>query len=302
MPLAVTAGIELCYEEIGDPDAPVLLLVMGLGGQLTGWDEGLCRRLASRGFRVVRYDNRDVGLSTHLDEPVPDLAAVVGGDRSQLRYGLEDMADDAAALLDHLGAQRAHVVGMSMGGMIAQLVALRHAGRVASLCSIMSTTGDPSVGQPSAEAVGVLLRPAAPDRDAAMEAAVAGRRVTGSPGFELDEARVRARAAVAYDRSSDPGGSTRHLAAILCAADRTEALRRLGVPTLVVHGDSDPLIHCSGGVATAEAVPGARLVLVPGMGHDLPEPIWPMLVDAIAANADRGRSGELGEPGEAGCP
>jgi pimeloyl-ACP methyl ester carboxylesterase len=292
MPRAKVDGVELEYRCDGDELAPVLLAVHGLGAQLVSFDEGFVAALVRRGFRVVRYDHRDVGLSTKLDHlPPPDLgralAQVAAGERAAAPYSLDDLADDAAGLLDALGVDQAHVVGVSMGGMVAQLLAIRHPERVRSLCSIMSTTGAPGVGAPRPEALEVLLRPPPADRAGAIAAAVASARVIGSPGFPFDEDRVAARAAAEYDRCFAPAGVARQLAAILAAGDRTEALRRLRVPTCVIHGRADPLVTPSGGEATAAAVPGARLVMVDGMGHDLPEGAWPAIVEAIAQNAAR---------------
>jgi pimeloyl-ACP methyl ester carboxylesterase len=280
--------IELAYETFGSAQDPPLLLVMGLATQMIGWPEELCRMLADRGLYVIRFDNRDVGLSTHLDSAgAPDVLAVMGGDRSGVPYGLADMADDAVGLLDALGLDAAHVVGASMGGMIAQLVALRHPHRVRSLTSIMSTTGDPTVGTPAGAAISVLLAPPATDRESAVQRAVDAFRVVGSPGFEFDEAGVRERAGLAFDRAHDPAGAARQMAAVLTTPDRTADLARVAVPTLVVHGAQDPLVGVSGGRATAAAVPGAELLVVEGMGHDLPRAVLPQLADRIGALVDR---------------
>ena len=276
--------IELAYETFGSAQDPPLLLVMGLATQMIGWPEELCRMLADRGLYVIRFDNRDVGLSTHLDSAgAPDVLAVMGGDRSGVPYGLADMADDAVGLLDALGLDAAHVVGASMGGMIAQLVALRHPHRVRSLTSIMSTTGDPAVGTPAEAAIGVLLAPPATDRESAVQRAVDAFRVVGSPGFEFDEAGVRERAGLAFDRAHDPAGAARQMAAVLTTPDRTADLAGVAVPTLVVHGAQDPLVGVSGGRATAAAVPGAELLVVEGMGHDLPRDVLPQLAERIGA-------------------
>ncbi len=280
--------IELAYETFGSAQDPPLLLVMGLATQMIGWPDELCRMLADRGLYVIRFDNRDVGLSTHLDSAgAPDVLAVMGGDRSGVPYGLADMADDAAGLLDALGLDAAHVVGASMGGMIAQLMVLRHPRRVRSLTSIMSTTGDPAVGTPAEAAIGVLLAPPATDRESAVQRAVDAFRVVGSPGFEFDEAGVRERAGLAFDRAHDPAGVARQMAAVLTTPDRTADLAGVAVPTLVVHGAQDPLVGVSGGRATAAAVPGAELLVVEGMGHDLPRAVLPELADRIGALAAR---------------
>jgi pimeloyl-ACP methyl ester carboxylesterase len=289
MPRAQANGIQLEYEVVGDPAARPLLLVQGLGAQLVSIEERFCAELAARGFMVIHFDNRDVGLSTRLDRAeAPELAAVFEGDRSSLAYTLEDMADDAAGLLDAVGVRRAHLAGVSLGGMVAQLVAVRHPGRVLSLASIMSTTGDRRVGQPSAEGAGVLFTPMPAERDRYLEQAVQNAMI-GSAGtaFPFDAEAVRQAAARGYDRAYYPDGVARQLAAALAATDRTEALRSLRVPTLVVHGDADKIIGVSGGEATAAAAPGARLLRIPGLGHELPQGVWATLADAIAENADR---------------
>jgi pimeloyl-ACP methyl ester carboxylesterase len=282
---AAANGIELAYETIGDPSNPPLLLIMGLGTQLIHWDLELCERFAERGFHVIRFDNRDSGRSTYIDAPVPNLKRAMAGLRFDAPYLLDDMADDAFGLLDHLGIHAAHVAGASMGGMIAQTMAIRSPERVLSLTSIMSTTGERRVGRPKLRAWGVLLRTAPRDKDAAVEYFVRVFRVIGSKGFPPDEDRVRRHAAEAYDRGHSPAGTGRQLAAILASGDRTERLRRLHVPALVFHGRDDPLVPFRAGRATAEAIPGARLIAIPGMGHDLPRQVWPQLVDAVAETA-----------------
>jgi len=289
MPRAQANGVELEYELVGDPAARPLLLLQGLGAQLVSIEEGFCAELAARGFMVIRFDNRDVGLSTRLDGAgTPDLAAIWAGDHSSLAYTLDDMADDAAGLLDAVGVRRAHVAGISLGGMIAQLLAIRHPEKVLSLASIMSTTGDRRVGQPSAEGAGVLFTPMPAERDRYLEQAVANARLAlAGSAFPFDPDAIRRVAARGYDRAYDPGGVGRQLAAALAATDRTEALRSLRVPTLVVHGDVDRLVGVSGGEATAAAVPSARLLRIPGLGHDLPPGAWPTVADAIAENASR---------------
>ncbi|GAA2403801.1 alpha/beta hydrolase [Streptomyces glaucosporus] len=288
MPRALSNGMELEYDTFGDPADPAMLLIMGLGTQMTAWRPEFCRALAGRGFHVVRYDNRDCGLSTSLDHcPPPDIRAVLAGDTSTVPYLLADMARDAAGLLDALGIGAAHVVGASMGGMIAQQLVIDHPERVLSLCSVMSTTGDRSVGGAAPEAVAVLAAPAPRDREEAVERAVRSAAAIGSPAHPVPAGELRERAAAAYDRSHRPEGFARQYAAILASPDRTAGLHAVTVPTLVVHGAEDPLVHRSGGEATAAAVPGAELMVIPGMGHDLPEPLWPDIVDAVARNAAR---------------
>jgi pimeloyl-ACP methyl ester carboxylesterase len=280
-------GIQIVYETIGDPANPPLLLVMGLGMQLIHWDRNLCEQLAERGFWVIRYDNRDAGLSTKVNAPVPDIRRAVVGMRVEAPYLLADMAEDAAGLLDHLGIEAAHVVGASMGGMIAQELAMRHPERVLSLTSIMSTTGERRAGRPKLRVMAVLLRRAPRDRQGFIDHFVRVFRLIGSRGYEYDEERVRELASATYDRDHDASGTGRQLAAILASGDRTARLRSLRLPVTVIHGRDDPLVPLRGGKATARAVPGARLLEIPGMGHDLPEQVWPTVIDAIAETAAR---------------
>jgi pimeloyl-ACP methyl ester carboxylesterase len=298
MPRAHANGVEIEYETVGDPAGRPLLLVQGLGAQLTSVEDGLCQELASRGFLVIRYDNRDAGLSTWFDDAGPvNLSSIWAGDHGTLAYTLEDMADDAAGVLDAAGVAAAHVAGISLGGMIAQLLATRHPVRVRSLASIMSTTGDRSVGRPSGEAASVLVS-AMPDvREAFIEQAVVNSRaVSAGTAFPFDEEAVRRGAARGYDRAYHPKGTGRQFGAILAAGDRTAALGRIQVPTVVVHGDEDQVIGISGGEATAAAIPGARLLVVPGLGHELPPGFWPALADTLVVNADRadGAAGAAG--------
>jgi pimeloyl-ACP methyl ester carboxylesterase len=285
VPKANANGVEIEYVTEGDPSDPPLLLVMGLGGQLTAWPDGFVDGLAERGFFVIRYDNRDCGLSTKF-EGLPDITALFTGDTSSAPYRVEDMADDAAALLAELGIAQTHVVGVSMGGMITQALVINHPERFLSASSIMSTTGDRSVGAPTGEAMTALLRPVATTREEAIEASLAGSRVIGSPGYPTDESILRERAADAYDRSYCPEGTARQLAAILASPDRTEGLHRVRIPFLVVHGEADQLVTPGGGEATAAAVPGSRLITIPGMGHDLPQPLWGPITDAIVVNTE----------------
>jgi pimeloyl-ACP methyl ester carboxylesterase len=286
MPNAHVNGIDLHYEELGSPDDPAFLLVMGFSAQMTAWDDRFCAELVSRGYRVVRFDNRDVGLSSRItDGPVPDLAKAMSGDHSSASYTIDDMADDAAGLIDELGLAPAHIMGASMGGMIVQALAIRHPDKVASLCSIMSTTGDRTVGQARGEAMGALLAPPPSNREEAGARGVAAAKVIGSPGYPADEDVVRERAMAAYDRAYDPMGVARQLVGIMASPDRTAALASVTCPTLVIHGADDPLIVVSGAEATANAVPGAELLVIPGMGHDLPQALWGTIIDAAVANA-----------------
>jgi pimeloyl-ACP methyl ester carboxylesterase len=285
---ARVGDIEIAYETFGRRTDPPLLLVMGLGTQMLGWPDEFCAGLADRGLFVIRFDNRDVGLSTHLDDaPKPDIYAIFGGDTSTVSYTLSDMAAETVGLLDALGIDDAHVVGASMGGMIAQAVAIEHPERVRSLTSIMSTTGDRSVGDATQQAIGALMAPPARTREEAVERSVAGARIIGSPGYELDEAAVRERSGRSFDRAHDPLGVARQFAAVLASPDRTPRLRSLRVPTLVIHGRDDPLVRVSGGEATAAAIPGAELVVIDGMGHDLPRPLWSRITDLIVDLVER---------------
>jgi pimeloyl-ACP methyl ester carboxylesterase len=288
--IASVNGVEIAYETIGDPSNPPLLLVMGLGMQLIHWDLELCEQLAERGFYVIRFDNRDAGHSTQIDAPVPDLRRLMLGLRVDAPYLLSDMADDAIGLLDELGIEAAHVVGASMGGMIAQTMAIEHPERVLSLVSIMSTTGDRRVGRPKLRVWGLLMRQAPREREAYIERFVRVFRAIGSPGYPLEEERMRELAAATYERGHEAVGTGRQLAAIMASGNRTARLRSLDVPTTVIHGRADPLVPFRGGRATARAIPGARLIAIDGMGHDLPQAIWPRLIDAVAETAQRGSS------------
>jgi pimeloyl-ACP methyl ester carboxylesterase len=289
MPNVSANGITIEYDEFGDPADPVLLLVMGLGQQLIAWDAGFCELLAGSGFRVLRFDNRDVGLSSKIEGgPSPDLmTAIMTGDGSTASYLLSDMAADAVGLLDALGIDAAHVVGASMGGMIAQTIAILFPERVLSLCSIMSTTGAREVGQPHPEIAPLLIAPAPRTREEAMDRAEEAVHAFGSKGLPVEWDRVRARAGEAWDRCHYPIGFARQLMAIIASGDRTPKLRELDVPTVVIHGTDDGLIDSSGGRATAAAIPNAELVEVQGMGHDLPPAAWPTVTAAILRNIER---------------
>lgn len=280
-------GIDICYEAIGDPADPALLLIMGHGMQLDAWEMSFCQEFVARGFFLVRFDNRDVGLSTKFDGRLPDLDAARRRDPAAVVYGLEDMADDAVGLLDALGVDRAHVLGASMGGMIAQLVAIRHPDRVRSLCSIMSKTGARGAGDAKPELLAAIRSDPRQTRDEAVAAQVELSRMLCGGGFPFDEAGARVRAEHAYRRCHYPEGKLRQQAAILLAADRTAALRTLRLPTVVIHGADDPLVTISGGEATAAAIPDARLVVVPGLGHEFPPGVWSRIVAEFAGNARR---------------
>lgn len=292
MPRAqVNNGIELEYETFGDQTRPALVLIMGLGVQMLGWDERFCQALVDRGFFVVRFDNRDVGLSTHTEGPVPNVLELMAGNYSSAAYTLDDLADDTAGLLDHLGIAAAHVVGASMGGMVGQTLAAKHPDRVLSLTSIMSSTGNSEVGQPQPEALTALITPMPGDRAGYIEGAMNAFKVIGSPKYPADEERLRDVIGRSYDRSYNPIGFLRQLAGIMASGDRTEALGQIKAPTLVIHGEDDPLIVKSGGEATAAAIPGAKLVVIPGMGHDLPPELWPQFIDEIVENTERAAVG-----------
>jgi pimeloyl-ACP methyl ester carboxylesterase len=285
-------GIRIEYDSFGDRAGRPLLLIMGLGGQMLLWEDEFCEALAQRGHFVVRFDNRDVGLSSKLEEagvpnPLELMQKAASGQPLQVPYTLDEMADDAAGVLDALELEGAHVCGASMGGMIAQTLAYRHPSRVRSLTSIMSTTGDPSLPQAAPEAMAVLLSAPPATRAEAIEQGVKTWRVIGSPGFPFDEDRIRRRAGVLYDRCFYPQGVARQLAAILAHGNRTPHLARVTAPTLVIHGAADPLVPLAGGRDTAAAIPGATLLVIDGMGHDLPPGAWPRIVGAIAAHTER---------------
>jgi pimeloyl-ACP methyl ester carboxylesterase len=281
-------GLDICYETLGEPSGEPLLLVMGLGGPLIWWDDEFCRRLTGRGFWVIRYDNRDCGRSSRIEgAPRPRPLRSLLGDTRSAAYTLDDMAADAAGLLDHLGVAPAHVMGVSMGGMIAQTLAIRHAERVRSLVSIMSTTGRRTVGWASPSVARLLLRTPPRDRTEYVERTVRMLRRISSPGFPFDAERMRRRAEATFDRGLNPVGTARQMVAIAASGDRTEALGRVRAPALVVHGRHDPLIHVSGGIATSRALPDAELRVIEGMGHDLPRPLWPSLADDVERLAAR---------------
>jgi pimeloyl-ACP methyl ester carboxylesterase len=289
--------VELCYETFGNPADPTMLLIMGLGTQMLGWDTAFCEQLAARGFHVIRYDNRDIGHSTILDDfPAPTLGQIVRRDKGVVAYTLADMAADGVGLLDHLGIERAHLVGASMGGMIAQMIAARRPERVLSLVSIMSSTGSRLSGQPALSTYRLFLRPIARERDAYVRQAAELFEHIGSRGFDKDEDAFLEMLGAMHDRGHSPGSSSRQLAAILTAGNRTAELRHITAPTLVIHGTADRLIRPSGGRATARAIPGAHLLTIEGMGHDLPRGAWPQITDAIVENAARAAAPPARQP------
>lgn len=287
MPRAQVDEIELEYEVFGSDGDPPLLLISGLGAQLLSWDAELCEGFVDRGFQVIRYDNRDVGLSTVLDDgndPIATITARLAGQDVAPPYVVDDMADDAAGLLDVLEIDSAHVVGASMGGMIAQALAIGRTSRVRSLTSIMSTTGDPDVGLPDPAIITVLMQPLPTEPAAAIERRVETSRAIGSPDL-FDEERVRRRAEVEVERGMHPQGTVRQLLAIMSSSSRSEALRSLSLPAMVIHGDSDPLIAPSGGQRTHECLQDSELLLIEGMGHDLPPVHWGQIIEAVTAVA-----------------
>jgi pimeloyl-ACP methyl ester carboxylesterase len=279
------AKIDIAYQRLGKPTAPAALLIMGVAAQSIHWPDEFCHALVDRGLQIIRFDNRDAGLSTHLtDAPPPDLPAALSGNLSSVTYTLSDMASDTVGLLDALGFKKAHLVGASMGGAIAQTMAIEHPDRVRSLTSMMSTTGDMKVGQAAPEVLRQLFSgPRAITRDEVVQQFLRAISFIGSPGYPSDEKEIATRAARAYDRCYDPIGSARQAIATVASGDRTKRLRSLKVPTLVIHGLADRMCDVSGGRATAEAVPGAELVLIEGMGHDLPSGLRSQLAARIAA-------------------
>ncbi|MFX1341544.1 MAG: alpha/beta fold hydrolase [Promethearchaeota archaeon] len=283
-------GVELAYDIFGNPSDPPLLLVMGLGAQMIRWDEEFCKALAAQGFWVIRFDNRDVGNSTKFgDAGVPNILALMQavqqGEAVSAPYTLSDMAGDAVGLLDALEIEKAHIVGASLGGMIVQTMAIEHPERVRSMTSIMSTTGDVSVSTPKPEALAVIMDVPPSNRAECIEDAVKKERILRGPKYPLDEEFVRQFAARAFDRCYYPEGMTRQLAAVLASGNRKEALKSVKVPTLVIHGDADPLLPVEGGKDTAASIPGAKLLIIEGMGHDIPVEVAPQVIAAITRHA-----------------
>jgi len=297
---ATVGDITLCYETFGDRQDPPVLLVMGLATQMIAWPQEFCHEIAARGHFVIRFDNRDIGRSSRIDDvPPPRPVELLTRRIRRVPYTLETMAQDTAGLLDALGLDSAHVVGVSMGGMIAQTLASHHPDHVRSLVSIMSTTGHRWKGQPAARVMPLLLAKPPRTKDEAVERLVKVFRLVGSPGFERDEDELRAQGALSWDRGPAGVGGARQLAAILASGNRTTALGSITAPTVVIHGKSDRLVAPSGGRATAAAIRGAELVLIDGMGHDLPRGTWPRIINAItglAARADGGRTPAPGVP------
>jgi pimeloyl-ACP methyl ester carboxylesterase len=282
-------GIEIVYDTFGKSSAPPMLLVMGLGGQMIAWDDGLCAALAAREYWVIRFDNRDTGLSSKFDEAgIPDSQALIQaqmqGKTINAPYLLRDMADDSVGLLDVLGIEKAHVVGVSMGGMIAQEMAIQHPARVRTLTSMMSSTGNPAFMTPEPDALKLLLSPPPKSRTEYIEKEIKYFQVV-SGEIPFDENRVRERAGKSFDRGLSPAGSARQLAALIASGSRKDVLKSVNVPTLVIHGDADPLAPLEGGIETADTIPGAERLIIKGMGHSWPAAIWPQLVDAIAVHA-----------------
>ena len=297
MPKAKANNIEIEYDTFGDPSSKALLLVSGLSSQMINWEEEFCAKFVDKGFYVIRFDNRDVGLSTKFEEAgVFDANDIMKAINLQMRgkevpapYKLEDMADDAIGLLDALNIDKVHICGASMGGMIVQEIAIKYPSRILSLTSIMSTTGRGDLPQPKPEAMKILLTPFPEERDAFIEHFVKIARVIHGSGFQFDEEGVRERGAKSYDRSFYPQGAARQLVGIIASGSRKAKLASVSVPTLVIHGGDDPLVPLEGGKDTAESIPGAELLIIEGMGHELPLEAWPQIVDAISANADKAK-------------
>ncbi len=286
MPTTAVGEIDIYFESFGKQTDPVLLLVCGLGAQCIGFEDDLCERFAALGLRVIRFDNRDAGLSTHLGTPVGDvgeaLLAALAGEVPEATYGLSDLAGDAIALMDSLDVSAAHMFGTSMGGMIVQMIAIEHSSRVKSLTSVMSTTGEPEYGTPEPECLAALM--AAMTRGVTREERVQSdidlQAVIGTVGG-WDSQAVRRRAELSVDRSYDPDGTSRQALAVLSAGSRAETLPGVETPTMVMHGDKDRLVTMSGGIRTAELIPGAQLRILEGMAHDLPPQYWDRVVGTV---------------------
>lgn len=285
-------NIDIEYDTFGDPSQKPLLLIMGLGAQMTRWREGFCTRLVDQGHYVIRFDNRDVGLSHKFDHAgVPNMGQVIFNLQNDqpidAPYNLNDMADDAAGLLDALGIERAHVCGASMGGMIAQTMAVRRGHRLHTLTSIMSSTGNPDLPPAEPDAYAALLTPTGKTLEENMERWLGISKVIGSPAYPEAEESIRFHAKSDYERSFYPLGAARQFAAVAASGNRKPALAKVKVPTLVIHGDKDPLVPLAGGLDTHEAIPGATLKIFEGMGHDLPEPLWEAMIESISSHTAR---------------
>ncbi|MFX1388688.1 MAG: alpha/beta fold hydrolase [Promethearchaeota archaeon] len=292
MPRVKANNIEIEYDTFGDTTSKPLLLIMGLGAQMIRWEEELCEKFVERGFYVIRFDNRDVGLSTKFDDAgEPDIMKLymklAQGQEIEAAYTLNDMADDAVGLLTAIKIDKAHICGVSMGGMIAQTIAYRHPSRVLSLTSIMSSTGNPDLPRPKPEAMKVLIQPPPTEREAIIEHGVNNLRVIHGKGFPFDEEKARKFVTASYDRSNYRPGYSRQIAAILASGNRKQALGSITAPTLVIHGSEDPLMPPDGGNDTAEAIPGAELLIIEGMGHSLPPEVWSQVLDAISENVGK---------------
>jgi pimeloyl-ACP methyl ester carboxylesterase len=285
----VSPGIELCYQTFGDPGDDPLLLVMGLGGPMNWWDPELCRLLAEQGFYVIRYDNRDTGRSSRAPGAVrrSTLVRAFAGARVRAPYSMDDLAGDAFSLLDHLGIDAAHVVGVSMGGMIVQTMAIEQPGRVRSMTSIMSTTGKRTVGWQHPSLLAPMMANRSPGRENYVRSSATMWRLIGSPAYPQTTEAVERRAGETFDRGVSTSGVMRQMLAVLTQPNRSHRLHGVRVPTLVIHGMADKMVHVSGGRATSMAVPGAELLLIQGMGHDLPEPLWPTFLRIIKETAAR---------------
>jgi pimeloyl-ACP methyl ester carboxylesterase len=292
MPQARVNGVKIEYDTFGRGADRPLLLVMGLGAQMIQWDEAFCRQLVDAGHFVIRFDNRDVGLSEYFDSAgIPDTAEtmrkMLSGEKPDVPYTADDMAADAFGVLDALDLASAHICGASMGGMIVQTMAINAPRRVRSLTSIMATTGNRALPPAKPEAIAALMSPPARTRDEAIERSLATARVIGSPGYSATEEEIRARAARAFDRAFHPEGVARQMAAIASHGSRKEKLQKLELPALVIHGRDDPLVPVEGGIDTHEALNGSELLVIDGMGHDLPRALWPQIVGAIAELTER---------------
>jgi len=290
--IAKANGLEIVYDIFGDPDKPPVLLIVGLGQQMISWDEAFCAKIAARGYRVIRFDNRDTGLSTKFDEAgLPNMTvvfqAMIEGKPVESPYSLLDMADDAVGLLDALGIESAHVVGESMGGMIAQRMVIHHADRVRTLTSIMSTTGEPGLPPPTPEAMDILVNRPPTDREGYLADYVERWRVLNGQKLPYDEEASRELATRIFDRGLNLPGFARQLSAVIADGSRKQPLKLVTVPTLVIHGDADPLVPMECGIDTANSVPGSELLIIEGMGHSLPIDVWPQIVDAIGKHTSK---------------